>query len=221
MSCLRTLVLESDPRLNVADGSVVQAQRLAPRALPLETALISHPNPERCEALVQRLMPSRVRIRRCSEARSLRQEVSSLPPSLLVTELRLSDGPTMRIIERVRQMHPETRLVVVTAYGSVASAVRCFRLGVEAYYSEHELVDRLRESTDWDMAERLGSGEPLRLERAVWEYLNRVVERSGSISRGATALGLDRRSLRRMLGKHAPPPCHRDDVPPPLASGAE
>jgi two-component system, response regulator RegA len=211
MSCLGTLGFDSNTRFDAIgqDSKVGRTPRfVAPRTLPLATALISHPNPEYCEALVQRLMPGNIRVRRCSETRTLRQELLSLPPNLLVTELRLSDGPTMRIIERIRQRHPETRLVVVTAYGSVASAVRCFRLGVEAYYSEHELVHRLRGSTDWDAVGSLGlgSGEPLRLERAVWEYLNRVVERSGSISRGATALGLDRRSLRRMLGKHAPPP---------------
>ena len=93
------------------------------------------------------------------------------------------------------------RIVVVTDHDSVASAVRCAQLGVDGYYVKRSLLF-------WPPAEYVEvqeHGRPMPLARAVWEYVNRAVGEAGSITAAAEQLGLDRRSLRRMLGKYAPP----------------
>lgn len=172
----------------------------------MKRAVISHPDDTYRLELTRDLEARGFEVTYCEDGRALRQTLGAFAPALLITELRLSDGPALEIVEWVRQHYAETRVVVITAHDSIATAVHCLRLGVHAYHAKREPLNRVLADKGFGGHSALGPPRPLRLERAVWEYLNRVVDQTGSIGRGAAALGLDRRSLRRMLGKYAPPP---------------
>lgn len=169
-------------------------------------AVLAHPNDAYAEAVRRALVVRGYEISRCSDRKALRRELFPQAPSLLITELRLADGPVMELLGALREASPDTRIVVITAHDSIATAVRCMRLGVNAYYSEQEPLERVLDDDDFSVSRQIEPQQPLRLERALWEYVNRVVDQAGSITRAAEVLGLDRRSLRRMLGKYAPPP---------------
>jgi two-component system response regulator RegA len=167
-------------------------------------ALVAHPNESYAASVARDLERLGFSVTRCASGRAARERLESHAPALFVSELRLSDGPALSVIERARTLYRDTKVVVVTDYGSIASAVRCLRLGVHAYHSERVPASALLEGRA-PRDPRTFEPPPMPLERATWEYLNRVVDHAGSISRGAELLGLDRRSLRRMLGKYAPP----------------
>jgi ActR/RegA family two-component response regulator len=166
--------------------------------------LIAHPSERFAESLGSAIFHARKssEVRCCRDSKTLKRLIARRRPELLITELRLLDGPSLSTLQWVREHFPELRIVVVTEHGSIASAVRCTRIGIDSYYSEQVPVERLLTPSPASLNEEPA---PMRLERAVWEYLNRVVDRAGSITRGADALGVDRRSLRRMLGRYMPP----------------
>lgn len=144
----------------------------------------------------------------CSKARAAKEFIVESRIDLMVTELRLNDGPTLSLIEWCKRRRPEMFIVVLTGHDSVATVVRCAKLGVSGYLrkpaSSKEVLAALR--LDERGAEAVPC-VPMSLQRAQWEHLNQAFVLAGSISRAASLLGLDRRSLRRMLSKNAPPPC--------------
>jgi two-component system response regulator RegA len=142
----------------------------------------------------------------CDSVFMARKHCRDAAPDVLVTDLRLCDGPTSSLIQWAKDA--SIRVVVLTAYESVASAVWCKRLGVDEYLGSDaclaHLVETLLTDASATASSQAGMFAPMSLERAIWEYLNRTVSEEGSISKGAAVLRMERRSLRRMLGKHAP-----------------
>jgi ActR/RegA family two-component response regulator len=113
-----------------------------------------------------------------------------------------------------------SRLVIVTSYGSIASAVRAVRLGVAGYLIKPARGDQVLRAAGVVLpgtapevaALRAAEGNSeenaqphLSLDRAIWEFLTQAVEEAGSLSGAARLLGLHARSLRRMLAKYPPP----------------
>lgn len=143
----------------------------------------------------------------CITNKELERTVTDLSPDLIVTELRLADGPSLPTLERIKASTPCTGICVLTGHGSVSAAVQCSLIGVDAYIrkpaSVRDIVERL--------INPIGTYElevpttPISLKRACWEYINRVTNEKGCITDAAKHLGIDRRSLRRMLAKYAPP----------------
>lgn len=140
----------------------------------------------------------------CSDNRTLRRLVKQTSPDLVIAELRLSDGLTIGTVQWMRAEHPEIAVIIVTAHDSVASAVRCAKLGVAGYLMKSNAARAPAASADVRPM-RPSAGIPhAPLERAIWEYMHRVVDQSGSLAKAAAVLEVDRRSLRRMLSKYAP-----------------
>jgi two-component system response regulator RegA len=130
-------------------------------------------------------------------------------PSYVISELRISGRWLADYMNEVVVRVPAGRFAVVTAYPSVATAVQLTRAGVAAYLtkpvSPQALFDGLGSALGGSDA--APASEPLvwpTLGRATWEYLSQVCVSAGSLSAAARRLGIDRRSLRRMLSKTPP-----------------
>jgi ActR/RegA family two-component response regulator len=125
---------------------------------------------------------------------------------LIITELRLQDGPCSEELRQHAVLRSHSRTAVVTDYPSIAMAVRCARWGIHTYLAKPVSVAAILETLAGVniKVEPPLPEQPLRLERAVWEYLHRAVTSAGSITVAAEWLDLDRRSLRRMLAKYPP-----------------
>ncbi len=128
------------------------------------------------------------------------------PPTFAVLDLRLLDGSGLDVVEAVRKANPSCRIVMLTGYGNIATAVAAVKAGA---------VDYLSKPTDADAVERalLADGRslpappenPMSADRVRWEHINRVFEQCDrNVSETARRLKMHRRTLQRILAKHAP-----------------
>lgn len=121
-----------------------------------------------------------------------------------VIDLRIGPDSGLDLIASLRSGHPDMKLVVLTGFASIATAVEAIKLGAIHYLTKpaaaQDIVDAFgKEAGD---AETLISDTPMSVKRLEWEHLQRVLaEHGGNISAAARALGMHRRSLQRKLQK--------------------
>ena len=104
-----------------------------------------------------------------------------------------------------REIDPATRIVVLTGYGSVATAVEALRRGAVHYLTKPADADEILAAFERSLGDGAASAplEPMTLDRVEWEHINRVlVECGGNVSEAARLLGLHRRTLQRKLSKY-------------------
>lgn len=134
-------------------------------------------------------------------------EKSEEAPELAVVDLRIADASGLDVLRALLAKDPATRVVMLTGYGSIATAVEAMRLGAVHYLTKpadaDQIIAALQRGALADSPKP--AGEPLSLARAEWEHINHVlVSVSGNISEAARRLGLHRRSLQRKLAKYPP-----------------
>lgn len=125
-------------------------------------------------------------------------------PEMAVVDLRLPDDSGLEVVRRLKAIDPTTSIVVLTGYGSIATALESVRLGAMHYLTKPTDPDRILAAFQHGLASRPRDlpSDPPSLARVEWEYLNRVVlDCEGNISEAARQLGMHRRSLQRKLGK--------------------
>lgn len=133
-------------------------------------------------------------------------EAARAKPDRAVVDLRMPGRSGLDLVRDLREEFPDIEIVVLTGYGSIASAVDAMRLGAINYLSKPADADDVLAAFDGEGA---GEGEPgveaPSLARAEWEHINRVLsDCDGNISEAARRLGLHRRSLQRKLAKMPP-----------------
>lgn len=130
-------------------------------------------------------------------------------PEFAVLDLRVPDGYGLDLIARLKAADPNTRIVVLTGYGSIATAVDAVRRGATHYLTKPVEVDEILAAFDRGVGEGVTTADalkPMSLDRMEWEHINRVlVDCGGNVSEAARLLGLHRRSLQRKLAKHPRP----------------
>ena len=124
-------------------------------------------------------------------------------PELAVVDLRLPGPSGLDVVRDLKALDPTTDIVVLTGYGSIATAVESVRLGARTYLTKPADADQVlaafgdqADSTAWTTASVPS------LARVEWEHINRVLaDCRGNISQAARLLGIHRRSLQRKLAK--------------------
>jgi two-component system, response regulator RegA len=128
------------------------------------------------------------------------------PPEFVVLDLRMPDGSGLDLIGRIREVDPATRIVVLTGYGSIATALEAVRRGATHYLTKPASADEILAAFERDgTGEPVGtpSFQPMSLDRVEWEHVSRVlVECGGNVSEAARVLGIHRRSLQRKLSRY-------------------
>lgn len=129
-------------------------------------------------------------------------------PELAVVDLRMPDGSGLELLRELLAIDPTTRVVMLTGYGSIATAVEAVRMGAANYLAkpaDAEDVLAAFERADAPPLEPSGDYKAPSLARAEWEHINRVLaDTGGNISEAARRLGIHRRSLQRKLQKYPP-----------------
>jgi ActR/RegA family two-component response regulator len=129
-------------------------------------------------------------------------------PDLVISELKVGGRFLFGFLPKLTQQIGIGRFVVTTLYPSVATAVRLIRMGVAAYLtkpvSAAAVLTALSPAEEQDAAAQEDDLCWPTLDRAIWEYLSQVHALAGSMSEAARRLGIDPRSLRRMLAKYPP-----------------
>lgn len=132
--------------------------------------------------------------------------VQEIPPVYAVVDLRLGDGNGLELVGLLRQVRPDVRIVMLTGYGNFASAVSAIKAGAVDYLPKPVDADRLKAAL-LGLAEEAPAPEdqPMTPERVRWEHIQRVFEECGhNVSETARRLRMHRRTLQRVLSKHAP-----------------
>ena len=131
----------------------------------------------------------------------------SAKPQGIVLDMRLGSSHGMALIAELRQLLPQVRLVVLTGYGSIPSALEAVRLGADDYLLKPASADQVLAALHGQgvSSARPAAGDLPSLARLEWEHIQRVLhDCGGNISHAAAALGIDRRTLQRKLGKQPP-----------------
>lgn len=125
-----------------------------------------------------------------------------------VLELRLGDGNGLDLVRELRQENPGMRIVVVTAHDCFATVVLARRAGADDYLPKPVSVDGLVDALLGRPVPLPPIPEtPLAAARVGWEHVHRIFAQcGGDIREAARILRLQRRSLRSILARQAPPP---------------
>ena len=125
------------------------------------------------------------------------------PPSHALVDLRLGDGSGLDIVRALASLSPAPSVVVLTGYGSIATALEAVRLGARHYLTKPADVDEILAAFARERpADPLPPTAVPTLARVEWEHINRVLaDCGGNVSQAARLLGIHRRSLQRKLAK--------------------
>ena len=129
-------------------------------------------------------------------------------PEMAVVDLRLGDESGLDVVRELKAIDASTAIVVLTGYGSIATALESIRLGALHYLTKPTDPDRILAAFDRGLAARPRdlSIETPSLARVEWEHLQRVLmDCGGNISEAARELGMHRKSLQRKLAKRPVP----------------
>ncbi len=126
------------------------------------------------------------------------------PPEYAVIDLKMGNDSGLHLIERLAALDAGTRIVMLTGYASIATAVEAIKLGATHYLAKpadaDEIVAALHR-TEGDASTPVAEN-PLPVERLEWEHIQKVLaENGGNISATARALKMHRRTLQRKLAK--------------------
>ena len=131
---------------------------------------------------------------------------SARPPAYAVVDLRLEDGNGLDVVEALRARRPDARVVVLTGYGAIATAVAAVKIGATDYLSKpadaNEITDALL-AEEGDLPPP--PENPMSADRVRWEHIQRIYELCDrNVSETARRLGMHRRTLQRILAKRSP-----------------
>ena len=122
-----------------------------------------------------------------------------------VIDLRIGPESGLKAIKLLLEQNPDIKIVMLTAYASIATTVEAMKLGAVNYLTKpasvKDIIDKLHDS-DSDIASPIEE-TPLSVKRLEWEHLQKVLlEHEGNISAAARALNMHRRTLQRKLQKY-------------------
>lgn len=133
------------------------------------------------------------------------EALKATQPAFAVLDMRLEDGNGLKVVEAIRDRRADSRIVMLTGYGAIATAVAAVKAGAVDYLSKPADADDVVKAL-------LATGDapeppdnPMSADRVRWEHIQRVYELCDhNVSETARRLGMHRRTLQRILAKRAP-----------------
>lgn len=123
-------------------------------------------------------------------------------PDNCLLDLKLGQETGLRLIDPLKQISPDLRIVILTGYASIATAVDAIKQGAFNYICKPAHADAIIAAFTGQPELETTNNDPLSVDRLEWEHIQRVLsEHSGNISAAARALGMHRRTLQRKLQK--------------------
>lgn len=132
--------------------------------------------------------------------------VRTFAPAYAVLDMRLEDGTGLKVVEAVRDARPDAKVIMLTGYGNIATAVAAVKSGAIDYLSKPADADDVARALLARKDESPPPPEnPMSADRVRWEHIQRVYELCGhNVSETARRLNMHRRTLQRILAKRAP-----------------
>lgn len=129
-------------------------------------------------------------------------------PDFALLDMRLADGSGLDLVTTIKKVVPECKIVMMTAYGNIATAVSAIKQGAVDYLPKPADADAIEQAL---LHHRAGSqlppppANPMPADRIRWEHIQRIYEQCGrNVSETARRLQMHRRTLQRILAKYAP-----------------
>ena len=128
------------------------------------------------------------------------------PPAYAVVDLRLTDGSGVDLVQYLRELRPQMRVIMLTGYGNIATAVAAVKAGAIDYLPKPVDADAVAAALLAHCGPLPQPPErPMSADRVRWEHIQRVFEQCDrNVSETARRLKMHRRTLQRILAKHAP-----------------
>lgn len=128
------------------------------------------------------------------------------PPAYAVVDLRLEDGNGLEVVEALRAARDDVRIVMLTGYGNIATAVVAIKAGAIDFLAKPVDADQLTAALiETERPLPPPPDDPMSADRVRWEHIQRVFEQCNrNVSETARRLKMHRRTLQRILNKHAP-----------------
>lgn len=126
------------------------------------------------------------------------------PPEYAVIDLKMPGRSGLTLVEKLKGLDPATRIVMLTGYASVTTAVEAIKLGAVHYLAKPADADEILAAFHRDEGDALMpvQPKPLSVARLEWEHIQKVLtECDGNISETARRLNMHRRTLQRKLAK--------------------
>ncbi|WP_415882467.1 response regulator transcription factor [Neptuniibacter sp. QD72_48] len=125
-------------------------------------------------------------------------------PDLATVDLKMDGDSGLILIPKLRQQNPAMKILMLTGYASIATAVEAIKLGATQYLPKPADADQILTALNKIEAdaEMEVTEQPMSVNRLEWEHIQKVLnEHDGNVSATARALGMHRRTLQRKLSK--------------------
>jgi two-component system response regulator RegA len=172
-------------------------------AAPLRILLVDDDEPFRTR-LARSLRKRGFEVAEAASAEQAARAAREARPQRAVIDLRMGDGSGLDVLRELRRELPEVVSVVLTGYGSIATALEAMRRGAHGYLTKPADTDDVLRAFERDAETRVETVPTL--QRVEWEHIQRVLaDCGGNVSQAARLLGVHRRTLQRKLAIHPPP----------------
>jgi two-component system response regulator RegA len=159
-----------------------------------------------CRRLAQSMERRGFEVMTASGATEAEEIVRRDPPAYAVVDLRLEDGSGLDVVQTIRNARNEARVIILTGYGNIATAVAAVKAGAVDYLPKPADADQVAAAL-LQIEESLPPPpeHPMSADRVRWEHIQRVYEQCDrNVSETARRLRMHRRTLQRILAKYAP-----------------
>ena len=161
--------------------------------------------------------PLRGRLRRAMEVRGFEVTdagtvrdginiVRNNPPAFAILDMKLEDGTGLTLVQELRKQRVDCRIVMLTGFGNIATAVAAIKSGAIDYLPKPAEIDQIYDAlTNSKEILPPPPENPMTADRIRWEHIQRVfIQCNRNVSETARRLRMHRRTLQRILNKHAP-----------------
>jgi two-component system response regulator RegA len=158
-----------------------------------------------CSVLAKALEKRGFQVRVAYSVAAALNDIQDSAPEYAVIDLKMPDQSGLTLVSRLKALDEHTKIVVLTGYASIATAVEAIKLGATYYLSKPADADDIVAAFHRHSGDNSApvSELPLSVKRLEWEHIHRVLmKHHGNISASAKALGMHRRTLQRKLNKH-------------------
>ena len=166
--------------------------------------LLVDDDPTFCQVLAMALAKRHYDVHTAHDIATALALAEQLEPEYAVVDLRIGHESGLTLVEKLIDLDRNTRIVMLTGYASIATAVEAIKLGATYYLTKPADADEIvaalhKEGGDAQVEIK---DKPLSVKRLEWEHLQKVLmEHDGNISAAARSLGMHRRTLQRKLDK--------------------
>ena len=132
--------------------------------------------------------------------------IQDVCPNYAIIDLRLNDGTGLDAVESIRKKKADSKIIVLTGYGAIATAVAAVKIGAIDYLSKPaDANDILKALVFSNEGKPPPPVNPMSADRVKWEHIQRVFELCNrNVSETARRLSMHRRTLQRILAKRSP-----------------